>query len=164
MVKNVKWFFVVLVFSSFISLSFVEKEDLAEQLSVGDVAPRLQLGNEVQPLNLHAGNGKYTLLSFWASYDAVSRVKNAALCRKASENAQVRMISVSLDRYASAFRAAVKKDGLHAGDCFVETESERSETFRAYGLENGFKSFLLDENGVIVAEDVSVEELSSYLD
>ena len=164
MVKNVKWFFVVLVFSSFISLSFVEKENLAEQISVGDVAPRLQLGDEVQPLNLHDGKGKYALLSFCASYDAVSRLNNAALCRLANDNAQVKIISVSFDRYASAFKAAVKKDGLHEEDCFVETEGERSEAFRTYGLENGFKSFLLDENGVVVAENVSAEELSSLAD
>ena len=69
MLKNVKWFFVVLVFSSFISLSFDKRKTPTEKLPLGAQAPELVLGKEKQPLSLQAAKGNYILLSFWASYD-----------------------------------------------------------------------------------------------
>ena len=39
MIKNVKWFFVVLVFSSLISFSFQKKSVPTEKLALGDKAP-----------------------------------------------------------------------------------------------------------------------------
>ena len=39
MVKNVKWFFVVLAISSLISLSFDKKKTLTDELPVGKLAP-----------------------------------------------------------------------------------------------------------------------------
>mgnify|MGYP006988155600 CR=1 FL=1 len=39
MLKNVKWFFVVLVFSSFISLSFDKRKTPTEKLPLGAQAP-----------------------------------------------------------------------------------------------------------------------------
>lgn len=163
MIKNVKWFFVVLVFSSFISFSFEEERIPTEKLTVGDKAPELVLCNEAQPLDLRAGNGKYTLLSFWASYDATSRVKNAALSKEVQENTRVKMISVSFDHYASVYRQAVEQDALRLPESYVETEGANSDVFQAYGLENGFGNYLLDDKGVIVAKNLSAEELSSYL-
>ena len=64
MLKNVKWFFVVLVFSSFISLSFDKRKTPTEKLPLGAQAPELVLGKEKQPLSLQAAKGNYILLSF----------------------------------------------------------------------------------------------------
>ena len=61
MLKNVKWFFVVLVFSSFISLSFDKRKTPTEKLPLGAQAPELVLGKEKQPLSLQAAKGNYIL-------------------------------------------------------------------------------------------------------
>ena len=164
MIKNVKWFFVVLVFSSLISLSFDKGSVPTEKLLPGDKAPQLSLCEGVQPLNLQADPKGYTLLSFWASYDAVSRQKNAALSHLAGKYDRVRMISVSFDRYASVFRASVRQDGLSDAACFVETMGSDSEAYQAFGLEEGFQNYLLDSRGVIVAKNITAAELASYLD
>lgn len=58
MLKNVKWFFVVLVFSSFISLSFDKRKTPTEKLPLGAQAPELVLGKEKQPLSLQAAKGQ----------------------------------------------------------------------------------------------------------
>lgn len=108
MLKNVKWFFVVLVFSSFISLSFDKRKTPTEKLPLGAQAPELVLGKEKQPLSLQAAKGNYILLSFWASYDAASRTRNARLHNVVSDDARVEMISISFDRYQSVFNAAVR--------------------------------------------------------
>ena len=125
MIKNVKWIFVVLIISSLISFSFVGKNTPTEGLTIGDKAPTFTICGEKQLIDLKDLRGKYVLLSFWASYDALSRMQNATLNHAVAQANNVEMVSVSFDE--------------------------------------GFKNFLLDENGVIVAKDVTVSELSSYL-
>lgn len=163
MIKSVKWFFVVLILGSLISLSFSKESVPAEKLKLGDKAPQLTLCDSVQLLNLHDAREGYTLLSFWASYDAASREKNAALAHLADKYSQIKLISVSFDRYASVFNATVKQDGLAKTDCCVETDGSDSEIFRAYDLERGFKNYLIDSRGVIVAKNVTTSELASFL-
>ena len=163
MIKNVKWFFVVLVFSSVISLAFSKENVHAEKLQEGDKIPAVVLCDTVQSLDLHSAREGYTLLSFWASYDAVSRQNNAALAHLAGETSQVKMISVSFDRYASVFDATVEQDGLTNTRCYVETNGSDSEAFRAFDLRNGFANYLVDAKGMIVAKNVTPAELASYL-
>ena len=163
MTKSVKGVFVVLAVSSFLSLSFEKETVTAERLVPGDLAPELVLCNEVQPLSLHDTAGRYTLLSFWASYDAASREKNAALSHLAQQSGRVKMVSVSFDRYASIYRASMKQDGLSEADCHHETAGSDSETFRYFRLEQGFRNYLLDGEGRVVALNVSPKDLVSYL-
>ncbi len=165
MIKNVKWFFVVLliVFSSPISLSFQSERIPTERLVSGDKIPVLRLCDSVQPLNLHIPQDGYTLLSFWASYDAASREKNAALLHEASKYANVKVVSVSFDCYASVFRAAIKQDKLNERDCFVETEGFNSEVFRDFDLKEGFVNYLIDADGIIVGKNISASDLVSFL-
>lgn len=162
MLKNVKWFFVVLVFSSFISLSFDKRKTPTEKLPLGAQAPELVLGKEKQPLSLQAAKGNYILLSFWASYDAASRTRNARLHNVVSDDARVEMISISFDRYQSVFNAAVRQDGI-SDNVYQEMEGENSEIFKSYDLKHGFINYLVNDRGVIVAKNVTPSELASLL-
>ena len=165
--KYVKWIFVVLLIGSLIS--FVEKDKPTGGLNVGDIAPdfKIQSMSAGQPLaELSDMKGKYVLLSFWASYDAHSRMQNASLSnvlRSASRNDNVEMVSVSFDEYQSIFKETVRKDQIVTPTCFVETKGESSGLFKKYRLGRGFTNYLLDENGVIIAKNISAAELSAYL-
>ena len=163
----VKWIFVVLLIGSL--TSFVEKDKPTGGLNVGDIAPdfKIQSMSAGQPLaELSDMKGKYVLLSFWASYDAHSRMQNASLSnvlRSASRNENVEMVSVSFDEYQSIFKETVRKDQIVTPTCFVETKGESSGLFKKYRLGRGFTNYLLDENGVIIAKNISAAELSAYL-
>ena len=165
--KYVKWIFVVLLIGSL--TSFVEKDKPTGGLNVGDIAPdfKIQAMSAGQPLaELSDMKGKYVLLSFWASYDAHSRMQNASLSnvlRSASRNDNVEMVSVSFDEYQSIFKETVRKDQIVTPTCFVETKGESSGLFKKYRLGRGFTNYLLDENGVIIAKNISAAELSAYL-
>ena len=165
--KYVKWIFVVLLIGSL--TSFVEKDKPTGGLNVGDIAPdfKIQSMSAGQPLaELSDMKGKYVLLSFWASYDAHSRMQNASLSnvlRSASRNENVEMFSVSFDEYQSIFKETVRKDQIVTPTCFVETKGESSGLFKKYRLGRGFTNYLLDENGVIIAKNISAAELSAYL-
>ena len=165
--KYVKWIFVVLLIGSL--TSFVEKDKPTGGLNVGDIAPdfKIQSMSAGQPwAELSDMKGKYVLLSFWASYDAHSRMQNASLSnvlRSASRNENVEMVSVSFDEYQSIFKETVRKDQIVTPTCFVETKGESSGLFKKYRLGRGFTNYLLDENGVIIAKNISAAELSAYL-
>ena len=165
--KYVKWIFVVLLIGSL--TSFVEKDKPTGGLNVGDIAPdfKIQSMSAGQPLaELSDMKGKYVLLSFWASYDAHSRMQNASLSnvlRSASRNDNVEMVSVSFDEYQSIFKETVRKDQIVTPTCFVETEGEDSRLFKKYRLNRGFTNYLLDGNGVIIAKNISAADLSAYV-
>ncbi|MCD8183021.1 MAG: redoxin domain-containing protein [Bacteroides sp.] len=164
--KYVKWIFVVLLISSL--TSFVEKDKPTGGLNVGDIAPdfKIESMSTEQPIaELSTMRGKYVLLSFWASYDAHSRMQNASLSnvlRSASRN-NVEMVSVSFDDYQSIFKETIRKDQIVTPTCFVETKGESSGLFKKYRLSRGFTNYLLDDNGVIIAKNISAAELSAYL-
>ena len=165
--KYAKWIFVVLLISSL--TSFVEKDKPTGGLNVGDMAPDFKIQTmsaEQSQTELSDLKGKYVLLSFWASYDAQSRMQNASLSnvlRSASRNDNVEMVSVSFDEYQSIFKETVRKDQIVTPTCFVETKGESSGLFKKYRLGRGFTNYLLDENGVIIAKNISAAELSAYL-
>ena len=163
--RHVKWIFVVLLISSL--TSFVEKDKPTGGLNVGDIAPDFKIkamSTEQQPTqNLSKMKGKYVLLSFWASYDAQSRMQNVSL-NNALQNLSkdVKMVSVSFDDYQSVFSETIRKDKVQSSDCYLETKGEASSIFKKYNLDRGFKNYLLDDRGVIVAKNISASQLSSY--
>ena len=165
--KYVKWIFVVLLISSL--TSFVEKDKPTGGLNVGDIAPDFKIetmSTEQSTQNLSRMKGKYVLLSFWASYDAQSRMQNASLSnalRSTSLNNNVEMVSVSFDEYQSIFEETIRKDQIVTPTCFVETKGESSGIFKKYRLGRGFTNYLLDGNGVIIAKNISAADLSAYV-
>ena len=161
--RHVKWIFVVLLICSL--TAFVEKDKPTGGLSVGDVAPDFRIestSGEQYPLKLADFKGRYVLLSFWASYDAQSRMQNVSLNNILRSDApNVKMVSVSFDEYRSVFEETIRKDQIVTPSCFVETVGEDSGLFKKYRLNRGFTNYLLDGNGVIIAKNISAAELSA---
>lgn len=162
--KNVKWIFLVFLISSL--TSFVAKDKPTGGLNPGDVAPnfKIEAASDEQSVDLKTMRGQYVLLSFWASYDAQSRMLNASLNNALQSTAQtVKMVSISFDEYQSVFNETIRKDGIVTPMCFVETKGEKSGLFKKYSLNRGFTNYLLDDNGIIIAKNISPEELAHYV-
>ena len=134
--RHVKWIFVVLLICSL--TAFVEKDKPTGGLSVGDVAPDFRIestSGEQYPLKLADFKGHYVLLSFWASYDAQSRMQNVSLNNALRSDApNVKMVSISFDEYRSVFEETIRKDQIVTPTCFVETKGESSGIFKKYRL------------------------------
>ena len=163
MIKNVSGFFVALLLVSFSFLSFIGKDTPTVGLTIGDKAPDFTICGEKQLVELNDLKGKYVLLSFWASYDAQSRTQNATLNHVISKTKNIEMVSVSFDSYKSIFNETIKKDRISTSNCFVELAGVNSDIYYTYRLHKGFKNYLLDEKGVIIAKNINVSELSSYI-
>ena len=163
MIKNVKWIFVVLIMTSLVSYSFVGKDTPTEGLTIGDKAPSFVVRSDNHQINLNDLKGKYVLLSFWASYDASSRAQNAMIDHATRQAKNLSMVSVSFDEYKSIFDETVKNDRLEEQQCYLDMKGESSALYKTYRLDRGFRNFLLNEKGVIIAKDITLSQLSSYL-
>ncbi|KAA6335969.1 Thiol-disulfide oxidoreductase ResA [termite gut metagenome] len=165
--RNVKRIFVVLILLSSLTffVSFEKKDKPARGLNVGSAAPDFEIkAADEQSLTLSNFKGRYVLLSFWASYDAQSRIQNICLSNAIqSAFPNVEMVSVSFDEYRSVFTETIRKDQIVAAVCFVETTGMKSGLFEKYRLKQGFISYLLDKDGIILAKDVSIEQLDALL-
>lgn len=164
MIKNVKWIFVICFTSSFFFSSFAGKESTTEGVVIGDSAPLFTLTTSNQQIvHLDELRGSYVVLSFWASYDAASRMQNALLNHAVASTKNVQMVSVSFDQYESVFKETIKKDQLSTSAYVVGLAGPSSELYQQYQLSRGFRNYLLDERGVIIAKNVDASQLSSYI-
>lgn len=146
-----------------VSMSFGSKEARpTEGLNPGDIAPRIEFLGDV---NFQNHSEQYTLLNFWATYDATSRARNVQLSNKVNKLSagKVAMYSVSFDENESVFTETVRLDRLNGTTQFREALGKESDLFKKFGLEKGYKSLLLNEEGVIVAVNVTPDNLTEIL-
>ena len=106
------------------------------------------------------------MINFWAAYDAESRARNIRLWNEVNKwnatSGNLAMYSISLDEKTSVFEATVATDKLNGTNQLHEKEGRQSDVFRKYKLEKGLRNFLIDENGVIIAANVTPEKLTEY--
>ncbi|MDR2810506.1 MAG: thioredoxin family protein [Tannerellaceae bacterium] len=143
-------------------MSAASKDVNMEGLSPGDRAPRIKsLGNE-RNFNFRNHSNRYTLLNFWATYNAESRVRNIKLSNEVGKisSGKIALCSISLDESESVFSETIRIDKLDETTQFHETEGKNSKLYRTYNLKKGFSNFLIDEKGVIVAKNITPDELA----
>lgn len=150
----------VLSFLALILTSWGAKETkLTEGIQPGNLAP----GFSSQEFKLEGK--KLVLLQFWAVYDGKSRMENARMHNIISnlQTDDIQLISVSLDDNQAVFEGAIKADRLNPGTQINKPKTGNSQMYKDYRLESGFNNWLINEQGVIVAKNVSPEEISDYL-
>ncbi|MDR0845659.1 MAG: thioredoxin family protein [Tannerella sp.] len=140
-----------------------EKSNLTEGFRPGDLAPDITPENSRRAVDFTRRTGQYTLVNFWAAYDAVSRVRNMQFAQKTSglDSTRITLFSVSMDEKESVFTETLKTDRLDATNQWY-AGAQRSSLYKKYGLKNGLKNFLIDDSGVIVATNITVEQLSQW--
>ena len=132
---------------------------------IDDLAPRIEfLGNDAKA-SFHNQLGRYTLLNFWAAYDAESRARNVQLANEVNKFGpdKIAMCSISMDEKESIFTETVKIDKLDLSTQFHEGLGKESELYKKYDLRKGFKNFLINDEGVIIAANVTPEKLTEIL-
>ena len=138
-----------------------KKAKLTEGVNPGDLA---FLGNDAKA-SFHNQLGRYTLLNFWAAYDAESRARNVQLANEVNKFGpdKIAMCSISMDEKESIFTETVKIDKLDLSTQFHEGLGKESELYKKYDLRKGFKNFLINDEGVIIAANVTPEKLTEIL-
>jgi hypothetical protein len=57
----------------------------------------------------------------------------------------------------------MEMDNLDRLSLFSDVSGTKSDLYRNFKLNRGFRNYLIDENGVIVAMNITPEDLSSIL-
>ena len=129
-------------------------------LKTGNIAPEIELCDTT----LRVADG-YTLLHFWASYDAPSRIANIRYNRVVEElgDARLRYVAVSYDRNAALFSEIVKRDGVNTACQYYDQSGKSSSLYEHYRLNKGFTSYLIAPDGTIAAENPSPQTLANIL-
>lgn len=139
-----------------------KKAQLTEGVNPGDLAPSIEfLENGGESTRFQNPTGRYTLVNFWAAYDAESRMRNVLLANKvaAMGSDKIRLCAISLDERESVFAETIKIDQLdHASQYYMDA-TVASEVSKKYHLNKGLRNFLIDDQGVIVATNVDANQL-----
>lgn len=131
---------------------------------VGDMAENLTISNADTAVSLQTMKGKYVLLSFWSSADARSRIANIE-CDAVARNFgdKLALVAVNYDRDELVFNEIISGDKLRKDTQFYDRDGENSSIFEDYDLGRGFKTYLIDPAGKIVAENPGAAKLASIL-
>lgn len=138
---------------------------VAAAANVGSVAPDFTAQNpDGKSISLKQSLGKVTIIDFWASWCKPCRVENpnvVALYAKYHAKG-LNILSVSLDKDATAWRTAIAKDKLTWNHVSNLKEFEDPIALQ-YSINAIPSIFVLDAKGVIIAKDLRGEELNAKI-
>ena len=133
---------------------------------IGNYVPELNLFNATDSTEISVNDlqGKYTLLNFWSSDDASSRLKEKIYQTNNLSDLSDSMhyVSVNLDRNTKLGLAVSRIDGFDPLTQYY-IKGSMADIIKKYGMKENLKSFLLDSNGEIVSINPTVAEIQSFL-
>lgn len=132
-----------------------------QSLAIGERLPEMNQAAE-QGLGLLPSptSGRYTLVHFWASYDAESRAEHVRLSeyfgQTVSDKIAYRAISIDPDK--AVYNATIKLDQLDPQRQYCAAD-ERQQVISQYRLAHGLHTYLINDSGVVLSVDPSLQDL-----
>jgi peroxiredoxin len=145
--------------------AFAEQMLAAEKVAIGQTAPQIEaLSPEGKLIKLSDYKGKYVLLDFWASWCAPCRQENPNIVNAYNQfkSKNFTVLGFSLDDDKEAWVKAIKSDNLAWGH-FSELKQWDANTAKLYNVTQIPSSFVLDQEGKIIAKNLRGKELVVFL-
>ncbi|MDA9120700.1 AhpC/TSA family protein [Flavobacteriales bacterium] len=141
------------------------KQQAAGRTEIGAEAPEMVLKTpEGETIKLSDFRGKVTMIDFWAAWCKPCRMENPNVVRVYNKYKEkgFEIFGVSLDQDGQKWVDAIAQDGLtwkHGS----ELKFWQSSFVPAYSLDGIPMTYLLDENGVIIAKGLRGDQLEQKL-
>jgi thiol-disulfide isomerase/thioredoxin len=141
------------------------KQQAEAKTGIGAQAPEIVVQTpDGETIKLSDFRGKITMIDFWAAWCKPCRAENPNVVRVYNKyhDKGFEVFGVSLDRDKESWVAAIQQDGLpwkHGS----ELKFWQSSFVPAYNLEGIPMTYLLDENGIIIAKGLRGAELEAKL-
>ncbi|WP_167335367.1 TlpA family protein disulfide reductase [Pedobacter kyungheensis] len=143
-----------------------ERLKFLESTSIGQKLPEpIGVDPNGKQFKSNQKRARYTLIEFWASWCAPCRQNNPELLKIYTKyhNKGFNIIGVSIDEHKGAWLDAIRKDNLiwqHVSDLKSMTASQNTSRFNIVEIPN---NFLINDKGIILAKDLSTENLKEKL-
>lgn len=136
-----------------------------ESLKIGKPMMDFELPNEKEnSINTKRYRGSILLIDFWASWCAPCRKQIPKITEvyEKFKNRNFKILSVSIDNDKSKWLIALEKEKIQ-WDNVLEDKEFSSEIVKEYEIISIPSTFLIDENGIIIANNPTMQELENYL-
>lgn len=141
------------------------KQQAAAKTGIGAVAPEIVVQTpDGETIKLSDFRGKVTMIDFWAAWCKPCRAENPNVVRLYNiyKDKGFEVFGVSLDQDKEKWVQAIKQDGLiwkHGS----ELRFWQSSFVPAYSLDGIPMTYLIDENGIIIAKGLRGQQLEAKL-
>lgn len=125
----------------------------------------LEATNNSTQLSISNLKGKYVLVNFWDSHNAVSRIAAGEYDRyfRAHPNSNLRLLSVNTDENRRLYDEIVRHDGLDSLTQFHIADIRARGITPGYHPESGYSSYLLNPSGKIVAVNPTIQTVNKIV-
>ncbi len=139
----------------------------------GELAPNFEVVLESgEALNLAAMKGKYFLLDFWGSWCVPCRADNLKLVKiydqfhgqKFDKANDFEIISISIEEDKLQWKKAIEADKMRWKYHYSDLNMLDSEIAKTYRVQQVPTKYLINEMGIIVGVDQTVEEIAAFLE
>jgi len=141
------------------------RKNIFGSLKIGKPMTNFELPNEKEKLiNTNQYRGSVLLIDFWASWCAPCReqIPKVKKLYEKYKNKNFKILTISLDKSKEKWVSALKKENM-LWDNVLESRDFSSPIVKEYEIISIPSSFLIDANGIIVGNDMTITELDDYL-